>query len=268
MKILIVGLGYAGTRFLHAFQSENAVFNNPDEVAYVGRVQRRTDLQYFDTVPAALGAFQPDLVILSVNDVYRAEVGRHLAGYGGFVLCEKPFVCPSDDLAQMERHFTAASGFSLDLIERYSVISESLRQFVIEQKLALIRANFTWGKDRLGDHRPTCGVTSEIIHALDLVQHISGRTGDYRILAAHGVRSDFSVSGSAVPESISLLASLDEVAVTGYASFTNVSRRREIGFIFGRETRGLVFANLIFDDPAWDDDHLRVWETDKAGNES
>jgi hypothetical protein len=41
------------------------------------------------------------------------------------------------------------------------------------QQLQLLRAHFYWGKNRINDHRPTIGVSSEAIHSLDLIQHVS-----------------------------------------------------------------------------------------------
>lgn len=265
MKVLIVGLGYAGTRFRRAFESLWVAGSGVSgELAYVGRKQTCKDIPYYDAVPAAIADYQPDVVILSVNDIYRAAVSQELKNFSGFVICEKPFICPWDDLAETEKCFSSTSGFCLDLVERYSPISETLKEFVGTHELELLRANFTWGKDRLGDHRPTCGVTSEIIHSLDLIQQISGIRSPYHIAAVHGVRSDFSLSGPDVVDSVSVLGKLGDAVVSGYASFVNVSRRREIGFIFARRTGGLVFANTIFDDPVWDDDHLRIWEIEDS----
>jgi len=259
MKILIIGLGYAGTRFLHAFRS--AQHENIETIAYVGRRRSNEELPFFDNVKAGLLAISPDLVVLSVNDVYRMEVMAELAGFKGFIICEKPFVCPWDDLNQAAQYLSDASGFCLDLVERYSPITAALKKYVQNEDLELLRANFTWGKNRIGDHRPTCGVTSEIIHPLDIVQYVCDTTSLYEVKSAHGTCSDFSVSGERVIDSVSVLARLGSAPVFGYASFVNVMRRREIGFVFARRSGGLVYATMLFDEPVWDVDELRVWTT-------
>lgn len=262
MKVLIIGLGYAGNRFRRAFEGlwEERGERVGGRIAYVGRTRSDEDLPYYSSVASGIARHRPDVVVLSVNDVYRAEVSKELAGFTGFVICEKPFVCPWDDLDQAARHFSMVSGFCLNVIERYSAMSEMLLKFVRTHELELLRANFMWGKDRLGDHRPTCGVTSEIIHPLDLIQHVSDIRQSYRIDAAHCVQSDFSISGSAVSDSVSILGKLGGAVVSGYASFVNVSRHREIGYVFARRTGEIVYAKMVFDDPQWDDDHLQIWQ--------
>jgi predicted dehydrogenase len=88
MKILIIGLGYAGNRYRRAFEHIAASTGLPLALAYVGRRQKPTELPYFDNVGRALQAFAPDIVVVSVNDHSHAPVLQQLAGYRGFVFCE------------------------------------------------------------------------------------------------------------------------------------------------------------------------------------
>ncbi|MDQ0760670.1 hypothetical protein [Streptomyces canus] len=130
---------------------------------------------------------------------------------------------------------------------------------VHEHELGLVRAHLTWGKDRINDHRPTVGVTSEVIHSLDLARYVTGGDEPLKVRDALGVTSDFSVSGPEVLDSVALTATLGEAPVTVYSSFTNIVRQRTVDLAF-RDRRGqLVYASCVYDTPVWDADHLRVW---------
>ncbi|MDH1684877.1 Gfo/Idh/MocA family oxidoreductase, partial [Pseudomonas chengduensis] len=120
MKILIIGLGYAGNRYRRAFEHIATSTGLPLSLAYVGRRRKATELPYFDSVPRALEVFAPDIVVVSVNDHSHAPVLKQLAGYRGFVLCEKPLVTPGDDLDELLGALDQVGGFALDLVERYS----------------------------------------------------------------------------------------------------------------------------------------------------
>lgn len=267
MKILIIGLGYAGNRYRRAFEHIAASTGLPLSLAYVGRQQKPTELPYFDSVGRALQEFAPDIVVVSVNDHSHASVLQQLAGYRSFVICEKPLVTPQDNLDQLLGALEHISGFALDLVERYSDVSRQLREWVERNDWQLVRASFHWGKDRINDYRPTCGVTSEVIHALDLLGWICPRAGQLKLHGVLGVRSDFSISGSEVLDTVQLTASLGEAQVTGYASFVNIARQRTVDFSFvDRDTR-LIHARLVFDTPRWDHDQLRIWTRNANGTE-
>ncbi|MEV0275058.1 Gfo/Idh/MocA family oxidoreductase [Streptomyces sp. NPDC050610] len=263
MRVLIIGLGYAGTRFLNAFSRTAA----ESEFAYVGRSPKESPLPYFDSTTRALAEFQPDVVVVTVPDIAHAEAISTLDGYRGFVLAEKPLALPGEDLGEIESHLSGASEFCMDLVERYSDATRVLRAHVLERDLRLVRAHFTWGKDRINDHRPTSGVQSEVIHPLDLVQWIAGRGSDLTLDSVLGTRSDFSVSGDDVLDSVALSAWLDGGRVTGYSSFVNITRSREIDFVFRDPEGELYYASAVYDTPAWDADRLRVWRRTSAGDE-
>ncbi|MOA14470.1 hypothetical protein D3C78_1345730 [compost metagenome] len=129
-----------------------------------------------------------------------------------------------------------------------------------------MRANFHWGKDRINDYRPTCGVTSEVIHALDLIGWICPREGKLRLHGVLGARSDFSISGEAVLDTVQLTASLGNAVVVGYSSFVNIARQRTVDFTFVDREARLIHARLTFDTPRWDMDQLRIWRRTDDGN--
>lgn len=267
MNVLIAGLGYAGTRFLQAFSyvNENRPGNEKINIAYVNRNPKRNDIRYFQDIETAVGQFCPDVIVVSVNDEFHMDVIKRLNGFKGFIVCEKPLANTRDDLEAVEAKLSGASGFCLNLIERYSDAAIALKEYVEKHGLRLIRANFYWGKDRINDHRPTCGVISEIIHPLDLVQWVCAPDSDLKLKDMIGVRSDFSVSGGEVLDSVAVTACLDGAAVTGYSSFVNIVRKREVDLVFASPQNRLVFASMVFDTPAWDIDHLRIWERTSAG---
>lgn len=267
MKILIIGLGYAGNRYRRAFEYITASTGLPLALAYVGRRQKPTKLPYFDSVDQALQRFAPDIVVVSVNDHSHSSVLQQLAGYRGFVICEKPLVTPRDDLSEVFTALGQISGFALNLVERYSDASQQLRKWVERHDWQLVLASFYWGKDRINDFRPTCGVTSEVIHALDLLGWTCPRAGQLQLQGVLGVRSDFSISGNEVLDSVLLTASLGEAPVTGYASFVNIVRQRTVDFSFVDRDARLVHARLVFDTPRWDHDQLRIWSRGANGAE-
>lgn len=266
MKVLIIGLGYAGTRFYNAFKQLEPEDAGEVEVAYVGRRQHRQDLRYYKSIAEGLEEFNPQIVVVSVNDGNHAEVITQLHGYTGFVICEKPFAGVHDNLEVLESSLKHISGFCLDLVERYSDATIALKQYVDSAQLRLLRANFYWGKDRIHDLRPTSGVISEIIHPLDLVHWICAPEAELKLKESQGIRSDFSISGDEVLDSASITAELQGAVVTGYSSFVNINRKREIDLVFASPDDRLVYASLIYDTPAWDYDKLRVWEKSVTGD--
>lgn len=264
VNILIVGLGYAGTRFLRAFGAATT----QARFAYVNRSRGRDDLPYFPSVSQALREFAPDIVVVSVSDGSHAQVLHELDGYQGFVVCEKPLVRADDDIDKLRSVLASINGFCLDLVERYSPATVALRRFVADNELELVRAHFFWGKDRINDHRVTTGAVSEVIHSLDLIQWICGGEDQLEILDVIGVRSDFSISGPDVLDSVSLNARLGTATIAGYSSFVSITRRREIDLTFLAPDSGLVHATMVFDTPEWDLDRLTVWRPIPGGIET
>ncbi|AEH49812.1 Gfo/Idh/MocA family oxidoreductase [Heyndrickxia faecalis] len=267
MNVLIVGLGYAGTRFVQAFSNinKNIVGNEKINIAYVDRSLKRSDIKYFEEIDTAIKQFDPQIIVISVNDEFHMDVIKKLNGFKGFVICEKPLANTHDDLELLEAKLSDISGFCLNLIERYSDATIVLKKYVEEHDLRLIRANFYWGKNRINDHRPTCGVISEIIHPLDLIQWICAPNSDLELKSIQGTRSDFSISGPEVLDSVAVTAYLGRAVVTGYSSFVNIVRKREVDLVFASPQNKLIFATMVFDTPVWDIDHLRIWERTSSG---
>lgn len=268
MKVLIVGLGYAGQRYRRAFCHLAGKLSLTLDMAYVGRHERSGEtLPYYPDVPQALDDFHPDVVVVSVNDHGHVGILRDLAGFKGFVLCEKPLAAPGDDWPSACAGLAQARGFALNLVERYSGATQRLKDRVAQQEWSLIRASFHWGKDRLNDYRPTSGVSSEVIHALDLVRWIGAPDEVLCLCQAIGINSDFSLSGPDVPDTVMLTATLGEAVVAGYSSFVNIQRQRTLDSSFADPTGRIFHARLIYDTPVWDHDELRIWTRDGDGRE-
>lgn len=253
MKILIIGLGYAGKRFKKAF--ELCGIKNIQHINRNGNIKN------------ALLKTTPDIVVMSATDLSHFNVLKDMKDYKGFVICEKPLVTPNDDLNYTKDIILNKRGFCFNLIERYSEITIKMKKYVKDKNLKLIRANFQWGKDRLNDKRNTCGVISEIIHGLDLIQHICQPNYQYRIHSVSGCVSDFSISGDSVLDSALMTATLGDIPVTSYSSFVNIIRRRDVDLTFLDSSNNIVYANLIYDTPEWDYDHLKIWRPTNSGDE-
>ncbi|WP_417526714.1 oxidoreductase [Marinomonas shanghaiensis] len=267
MNILIVGLGYSGHRFQRAFEYINESNEYPFKIkmAYVNRKKIKSDILYYSSVKIALDFFLPNIVIVSVTDGNHAEILSELEGYDGFVICEKPFISFEDDIENIVNKLKNIKGFNLNLIERYSDISQKFKSYIDKNKLMLLRANFHWGKNRINDRRPTTGVNSEVIHALDLIQWLNPCESDLVINDALGVTSDFSVSGNDVIDSVMLTGTVGNAIFSGYSSFVNTVRQRTIDMVFKDANNELVYARMIFDTPNWDDDELIVWKYHENG---
>lgn len=267
MKILIIGLGYAGGRFLNAAKELEAKNNDlpPITLAYADPSDKRLAIPHYRSLETALKDYDPDIVINSSNDVYHLDVIKYLHDFKGFLLNEKPLITPFQDIQKVTSSLSGITGFAMDMIERYSETTSALKKYVSENNLTPVRISFIWGKNRLEDHRPTCGVGSEVIHALDLIEYILPAKNGLLVNDAVGVASDFSISGLNVLDTVHLTATYDGAVVDGYASFVNIDRQRNIDFTFRAPNNELVYARLVYDTPNWDMDSLHVWKRNSNG---
>ncbi|WP_208440706.1 hypothetical protein [Bartonella raoultii] len=154
------------------------------------------------------------------------------------------------------------AGFCLDIVERYSAVSSLLRSYISEYNLEPIRCTFHWGNDRLWDCRPTSGVSSKIIHPYRSCPiNLQAVLGFDKVIA---LESDFAVGSAFKLVSAFILAQLGAEAIcAGYSSFVNVITKRTLSFIFRGGEGGVVLARVVYDDPDWDHDYIKIWEKDK-----
>lgn len=262
-----MGLGYAGMRYLHAFEQLSATDGMLHlEVAYVSRTPRPVPNKFFRDVPRAVSSFLPDVVIICVNDISHASVLGQLEAYRGTVICEKPLLTPVDDWYHVQQIFGARDNAFVAQIERYSSASAAFRTWLAGQQGSIRRVSFLWAKNRIGDPRPTCGITSEVVHPLDLIPWLA-RVPNYhfQLVNASTISSDFSVSGPDVIDTVLLSAKMGEAAVAGYSSFVSVDRLRTLQFIVDAEDAMPRYARLTYDTPQWDADSFLVWHVNAQG---
>ncbi|WP_277811398.1 Gfo/Idh/MocA family oxidoreductase [Chromohalobacter canadensis] len=267
MRILIVGLGYAGKRFLSAFYEINRERARNSQsminLAYINRSPIEVGIPSYTDIASALSQFMPDIVVVAVTDGEHFNILQKLNGYRGFIICEKPLVNRCDNLPLVESCMQNTAGFAMDMVERYSAVTSTLKDYVRQHGLMLSRAHFIWGKDRINDHRRTSGAVSEIVHPLDLIEHVIGDTAPLEYHSAIGTYSDFSVSGSSILDSLYVGARLNKAIVTGYSSFVNIERQRTVDFIFTKPDGFSVYAHAVYDTPTWDSDLLTIWDPDR-----
>ena len=266
MNILIIGLGYAGNRFYSAFKS----ITHTEEInfAYINRTEISHTLPCYESIKDALEKFKPEIIVISATDSQHINIIESLSNYDGFIICEKPLATPGDGWKAACDSLQNLSGFALDLVERYSFATVLLKSLIVERKWKLIRASFFWGKNRINDYRPTCGVMSEVIHPLDLITWICNDNHSLTIKSVSGVRSDFSISGDHILDTVLLTAELNGVPVTGFSSFVNIQRQRNVDFSFTDEFGEIIHSRITYDTPSWDCDHLRIWSVNSDGSEN
>ncbi|CEF33690.1 hypothetical protein [Xenorhabdus nematophila] len=143
--------------------------------------------------------------------------------------------------------------------------NNSSKNLVEENNWSLVRASFYWRKNRINDYCPTCGVTSKIIHALDLVEWIYPQEGELEIVSSLVTCSDFSISGEDVINTALLTANMGKAIIVGYSSFVNIVRQWTVDFSFFDIKNKLIHARIICDTPHWDSDYLQVWTQDNVG---
>lgn len=265
MKVLIIGMGYAGRRYLKCL---NNILDKYDlEIAYCDIVNKMLPIIYFESISSSLSDFKPDLVIISNSDGFHFDVIKELKYFKGFVIAEKPLIAPSDSCEKTKENLANISGFCMDLVERYSSNTLFLKNFISKENLELVKCNFAWAKNRLGDYRSTTGVISEVIHPLDLINYVCYPNDKLILKKIIGLRSDYSISGNDVPDSVSLIAELNKSKIIGYSSFVSLTRNRNIDFIFKDTDQNLIYVTLVYDNPVWDSDYLKIWKFDNDFNE-
>ncbi|WP_405115066.1 Gfo/Idh/MocA family oxidoreductase [Micromonospora sp. NBC_01405] len=259
-QVLIVGHGYAGRRFRAALchlRREGL----PVEV--VGVVDPRPDqlpddLPGYPDLATALRELRPTVVCVTVNEADHATVFRALGHLDRvLVLAEKPLVADPRD----EQSVVAALGhhqFSMNLVERFSPMVTRCREWMrAEGPWTVTRTEAFWGKHRIGDSRPTMGVLSELIHALDLLGHLFGADNP-EIIRSNGVLSDVSPHATDVLDSLDVIARHGDAPMLLHTSYAWPTRMRLVTALLWSEHRGTHRIELEFDNPHWDCDRLEI----------
>jgi predicted dehydrogenase len=268
--VLVVGAGYAGSRFIKAIQH---LERERGEVRLGGVIDTDAsrlqpwsaqEVPVFSVLRAALDCIGPDVVVVAVNEEAHVDVLRRLAQSGPrFILCEKPLT-PTVAEAEALRVVLYHRALSLNLVERFSDIVAAAHRWLTKMgPIKVKRVEFHWGKHRIADPRPTIGVASEIIHPIDLV-HVLFTPGMLHDVRGFDISSSLRPNGPVRMDSIHFAARADAgFTLLGHASFTWPRRVRNLCSLM-HDRRGRLYRLILtFDTPHWDCDEFIVEELDQ-----
>lgn len=146
----------------------------------------------------------------------------------------------------------------MNLVERFSPMVTRCREWMrAEGPWTVTRTEAFWGKHRIGDSRPTMGVLSELIHALDLLGHLFGADNP-EIIRSNGVLSDVSPHATDVLDSLDVIARHGDAPMLLHTSYAWPTRMRLVTALLWSEHRGTHRIELEFDNPHWDCDRLEI----------
>lgn len=267
-RILIVGHGYAGARFLRAFR-HLAGEGYPVEVTGLCDTDAARWIEGvagFESLEEALHVGSPTVVCVATNEENHSEVYQTLQRAPRLlVLSEKPLVTTHSEVSMAVAHI-GHHAFSMNMVERFSPAVDSAKRWLATVgPFRLLRAESFWGKHRIHDSRPTMGVLSEAIHPLDLIRHVFG-IDDLRIIRAAGTSSDFSPHGDATLDSVDVHALSDGAPILLHSSYVWPQRQRTLAALVKSQSTGQLFRmHFVFDTPHWDNDSFEVQVIDDAG---
>lgn len=259
-RVLVVGHGYAGRRFLRAMRY---LIDRGAPLEVVGICESKptrhvADVPCYVDLPIALDASQPTVICVTVNESAHLAVFEDLAAYrASLILTEKPL---TTDLpgAQRAAALLAHHTVSMNLVERFSPVIEKYRSWTGElDSIEVVRVEAFWGKHRIFDPRPTMGVLSELVHPLDLIDYLFLPVEPDRLMVS-GVRSDLSEDAVPRHDSLDVTAQIGGVAVVLHTSFAWPERMRIVTALVRSRGTGLCRVSLYFDMPHWDCDRLQI----------
>jgi predicted dehydrogenase len=260
--VLVVGGGYAGTRFCRALR----FLERETDLELRGLVDpapspRAADpgLPHHRHLADAMRLARPDIVVVAVNEYAHCEVLVELARYAPrTILCEKPLASSMAECARVAEAL-GKTRLCLNLVERFSHALEAALAWLrgLPPTARVERVEFFWGKHRIHDPRPTIGVVSELIHPIDLVDVLVG-LGDLRVLGITSSTFDLSRAALGIEDALDFDAVTGAgCSVRGHVSFSWPRRQRMVTAIV-RDRQQLYRLIIDFDHPHWDDDAFRV----------
>lgn len=268
-RIVLIGLGASGRRFLKVVQYAEQVFDG--RIRLVGIIDACPNLDipegvaHYKCVADAVVGCTPTAAVVSVNEESHAAILSELARTNvQAILCEKPLTTTQREMDDLPVQLSEKR-FALNMVERFSpVINDYFTWALQQESLRPVRVQFFWGKSRVRDQRPTMGVMSEIIHPLDLVIHLF-KLNNLQVRSGFSHCSDFSVHDRMLEDTVHCkLVDAHSTILSAHASFAWPERRREIT-AFLRDAQGTTFqAHFSFDSPLWDCDQLIIWQVSAA----
>ncbi|WP_027160367.1 Gfo/Idh/MocA family protein [Methylobacter luteus] len=281
-KILLVGAGQAGLRFLRACM---VLAKSGAELKIVGIVESCPERRKQLANQLNLGVFEslsesrrlglrPDAAIVTVPEPSHAEVLLQLAQEYPeleIAICEKPLTHTLEE-AQAVAHAYKGKLLTVNFVERYSPAIEHLICFLRNNNRKILRASCWWGKYRIKDARPTKGVVSvELAHPVDLLLYLCevAPGTPYHINGVISGTSNFSTGDPCEAPLDSIYASLtldNKVHIFISSSLLWSQRDRRIELIVGNErNEATEIVRFIFDSPAWDIDTLEIYDITAQG---
>lgn len=269
-RVLVVGLGYAGSRLLAALRHLGPAC----DAEVVGAVDldrgklellRREGLFVSTSLEQALESLDPEIVVATVNEEAHVSVLQRIAMSGArALLCEKPLAPTLTESVKLKGALRQCA-FSMNMVERFSdAVAEADAWLRDIGPFEPLRVEFQWGKHRIGDRRPTIGVTSEIIHPLDLVRLLFGLESLSDVVGC-ATSSVLRPDHIAALDWVSLAGFADAgFPVVGAASFSWPRRVRTVTALISDAAGSVYRMMLHFDTPHWDCDGLLVEKIDRA----
>ncbi len=188
MKTLIVGMGQMGQYYLKKLREQG---EKPSGIILLdhepGRLLSFAEQGYrcVGAVSELLAGEVPRVAIVAVNTPGHAETLTALLQAGvQYILCEKPLTMT---LAEGKQVVDLAADRSSEIfvafLIQFSPALTRLKEFMVGNDLLVVEASNRWGKNRIGNKRPSPGdLTDETCHGQDVIRSLVGinRTNEYR----------------------------------------------------------------------------------------
>ncbi len=280
-KILLIGAGQAGLRFLRAC----GALESPWTIEVVGiiesnhergkQITNQLNIPTFKSVQEAFDErLEPHAAIVTVPESSHAKILLEIAEiYSNLkiVICEKPLTHTLEEAQIIARTFEDKA-IAVNFVERFSPIVGYLVDFLKTNNRHILRANCWWGKYRLKDARPTLGVISvELAHPLDLILYLCNtKPGTpFHFDGVIATASNFSTGTYEALPLDSIHASLiidnkTQIFISSSLLWSQRDRRIEllIGDTLGKATE---LVSMTFDNPVWDVDCLKIYNINAQG---
>jgi len=263
-KVGLIGVGMSGVRFIRAIQY---LYETKRLFRLVGIYDKKgysfmdfsgNDVKLYDSLQEFSQGDYYDLVIIAASENSHFDLLVQLNNLNvkaKKILIEKPLTENLDQLKQVSTLY-GNNHIVVHYVERCSEIITKVKNFIEENGLKIRRMTFSWGKNRLYDDRPTTGVTSEIVHPIDLCLYLGDMMeAEVRIVSGNYISSDYSISGNNMLETVDIVLLVNnDVIISGNSSFLLASRRREMTLYLVDEKDHLWMISMYFDYPRWDID--------------
>lgn len=274
-KVGLIGTGMSGVRFIRAINYLNETKKIFQLVGvYDKKNEDHLNLNEFNIkVHHSFEEFAQsddyDLIIVATNESSHYDILCKLKTYMKDIkkiVIEKPLT------ETLEQSKQVAELYDDDIIivhylERCSEVISDIKNYIIENSLTVRRMMFSWGKNRVYDGRPTTGVTSELVHPLDLCLYLADLfEAKVNVISGNYIRSDYSVSGKDILDSVDISILADDVMISGSSSFVWPNRRRELTLYLTDKSNELWMIFMYFDQQRWDIDGYTIYKFDSNGN--